>query len=87
MKINMTVNRLLFVIVVSALFVLTGCHWGDGWLDDGYTYLCPECRGALVYMMLGECEHCGEYNTSCSYKYCYSCAKYLDCCQMCGIER
>ena len=37
--------------------------------------------------MDGECERCGATTGTISYKYCYDCAKELNCCQMCGIER
>ena len=68
------------------LCFLVNCT-GEPWLDNGANYLCPECKYKLVLFMDGECERCGATTGTISYKYCYDCAKELNCCQMCGIER
>ncbi len=60
---------------------------GEPWVDDGNRYLCPECKDRLVLCAIGSCERCGAQTSTVSYKYCYDCAKELNCCQMCGIER
>jgi hypothetical protein len=60
---------------------------GEQWVDDGKRYLCPECKNLRALCVLGSCERCGTAISTISYKYCYDCAKELNCCQRCGIER
>jgi len=72
--------------LLLVLCFLVNCT-GEPWLDNGANYLCPECKYLPVWYMLGECERCGAEISTISYKYCYDCAKELNCCQMCGIER
>ena len=72
------------LLIILCFFV--NCA-GEPWLDNGANYLCPECKDKLVLYMDGECERCDATTGTISYKYCYDCAKELNCCQMCGIER
>jgi len=83
-------KRLLLIFSLTLIGLFVACEHGflDGWLDDdGISYLCPLCREKGVDTGRGTCERCGAHTIPMCYKYCYDCAKELDCCQYCGIER
>jgi hypothetical protein len=82
---NRRFRNLIIVFSLAHLFLFIACD--RVWLDNGTSYLCPECKYKGVYYMAGECELCHCETGTVSYKYCYDCAKALDCCQMCGIKR
>jgi hypothetical protein len=46
--------------------------------------LCEECMVSAVLMALGQCDECGGVTTSCSYKFCGSCATKKGVCSLCG---
>ena len=76
----------LLPTLLLVLCFLVNCT-GEPWVDDGNRYLCPECKYKPVLHALGSCERCGAEISTISYKYCCDCAKELNCCQRCGIER
>ena len=76
----------LFPALLLILCFLVNCA-GEPWLDNDVVYFCPDCRGKYYVDMVGECERCNGMTASCAFKYCYDCAKELNCCQMCGVER
>jgi RecJ-like exonuclease len=77
----------LFIIIVMLLLFLN-CNKIDGeWFDNGLNYLCPECRDKGFLTTIGTCQRCGGMTSSISFKYCYDCAKELNRCQCCGVER
>ena len=78
---------LLFLVFIFALLFLNCVSEGESWSDDGHLYQCPECQGKPFLHAIGECERCGDMTVSISLKYYYDCAKELNCCQRCGIER
>jgi hypothetical protein len=81
-------TRIALVFLCAGCLVLFCSHNGGDWLDmPGITYRCPGCADDAVVHAIGECDRCGGVTTSMSYKYCYDCAKELDCCQMCGMPR
>jgi hypothetical protein len=82
-------RRTLIALLPTLLLILcflVNCA-GEPWLDDGTNYLCPECKHSHTLPALSSCERCGATIGTISYKYCYDCAKELNCCQCCGIER
>ena len=76
----------LFPTLLIVLCFLVNCT-SEPWVDDGNRYLCPECKDS-PFLQLGDiCERCGAGTDVNPLKYCYDCAKELNCCQRCGIER
>ena len=85
---NITLYILLFALCSLLLFV--ACRSGehtDEWLNNGSVYLCPNCRGGYYVDEVGECENCNGMTSSCAFKYCYDCAREMNVCQYCGVER
>jgi hypothetical protein len=72
-----TLIALLFTLLLVLCF-LVNCT-GEPWLDNGAVYLCSECKGKYVLDTVGECQRCEGLTSSSSYKYCYDCAKELNC--------
>ena len=82
---RITLCALLPALLIVLCF-LVNCT-GEPWVDDGNRYLCPECKHRLVLWEIGSCERCGATTGTIANKYCYDCAKELNCCQRCGVER
>jgi hypothetical protein len=83
-------NRIKILFTLLALSVLISCNYhsdSNEWLDNDAVYLCPDCRGNYYPDMTGKCENCDGLTSSYAFKYCYSCAKELNVCQCCGVER
>ena len=76
----------LFPALLIVLCFLVNCI-GEQWFDDGEKYLCPECKYRQFYDYGFICERCGASIPYSPVIYCYDCAKELNCCQRCGIER
>ena len=79
-----TLLGLLTLLLV--LCFLVNCI-GEQWFDDGEKYLCPECKYRQFYDYGFICERCGASIPYSPVIYCYDCAKELNCCQRCGIEK
>ena len=80
----------VFIILLSLMFLscAQNNNVNDDWHDDGMSlYVCPQCYGAVLLPAEGECERCGATTRTIYYKYCYDCAKELNCCQRCGKKR
>jgi hypothetical protein len=80
----------ILLIALCAVGILVNCVYktfDDNWLDNGSSYLCSDCRKLGFICMIGECSRCGDMTASAAFKYCYDCAKELDCCQHCGRSR
>ena len=76
----------LLPMLLIVLCFLVNCT-GEPWLDNGVNYLCPECKNGPAVHVYGPCGRCDTATITISFKYCYDCAKELNCCQRCGIER
>ncbi|MGB7055952.1 MAG: hypothetical protein WBE28_11600 [bacterium] len=75
-------HGILFALSLAALCLLVSCaHICDGWYDDGQSYLCPECANHFYFQLGDICERCGGGTNVNPLKYCYDCAKELNCCQ------
>ncbi len=80
----------IWILIPLVVLASIACQkWDDTgeWLDDSSMYLCPDCRGNCLFDMVGTCERCDGGTPSISLKYCYTCAKEIDACQDCGVER
>jgi len=83
-KQNRRLVRLFLLCAFIPLVLYVACD--RDWFDNGTSYLCPECTYKAVHPAISECDIC-HCEIAVSYKYCYDCAKTMDCCQMCGIKR
>jgi len=80
------VNKVIWLLISITLFASIVCQ-KDEWLDNGVHYFCPDCRDKAYVDVIGACERCDEMTASISFMYCYDCAKEIDACQRCGVER
>jgi len=89
-RMKKTVHQIIWLSIPFALLLFIVCQSGehtDEWFDNGLVYFCPNCRGDFYPDAVGECENCNGMTSSCAFKYCYDCAKELNVCQYCGVER
>jgi|GEM_PF-1590873 len=82
-----TIKYLCLVCIFICLCLSCNSDRDKNWFDNGATYMCYEYSQLGYPQMIGTCQRCGGMTASYAFLYCYDCAKKLNRCQHCGVER